>query len=235
MIDVRPYIDNRNAKLWEELNNSDLSITIEKENRELGYGCCCQGKKVTIKVQLADPDPAAFAHELLHIKLRKEGVFAGGCLKEVILEDQILKDIFTKDTLDNIANNMDHVKILPWFLAMGYKNSEFVADYGEWRFEREWYNDFYLLYQMEIKQFIDRFVGTYAAMKADNNPTHIYDECYPLFQSIDGKLYAIVEKFWEDWLQYDVEKKREIWESDYGPIILEFVNSLSEYVKSMEY
>lgn len=233
MVDVAPYIDKRNATLWKELQNSDISIKVEEENLAFGYGCYCKGDNVIIKVQIANPDPASFAHELLHVKLRKEGMFAGGCLKKMIKENPVLKDIITNETIDVITNCMEHVKMQPQFIAMGYDNSEFLADYNDCKFNIEDYQALYLWYEIERMSAVDRMLGTYCAMRADKNPEHDYGTLYPLLQSIDEELYAVLEKFWDEWLQYDVEKKRTPIEPDYGPIISDFVQSLAKHIEKI--
>lgn len=234
VIDVTPYIDKRNIALWDELKSSDLSITIEKSN-EPNYGCINEGTNIKILVPLSNPNPASFAHELLHIRFRKNGVFAGGCLKQTILEHPLLKDIISEGTLDSIANSMEHVKMLPHFLNMGYERSEFLADYNESKFDISECQLFCLLYESERLSIIERILGTYCAMRADCNPAHNYDECYSLLKSIDEYLYSIIEKFWGDWLQYDVEKKRDFLEPDYGPMISDFVHRLADYISEIEY
>ena len=228
MIDSAPYIDKRNVALWKELNRSDFSIVIEESN-EPNYGCYCQNKDATIYVLTSKPDPASFAHELLHVKFRINGMLAGCRLKRMIQEHPILKDVITKETIDVITNCMEHVKMLPQFLAMGYSNAEFLSDYYDSKLHVWEYCDLCGKYMMDRRHGEDRFIGKYCAMRADNNPDHKYNMYFGLMKLLDKSLYEIVERFWNDWLQYDTEKQREVLEFDYGPIISNFVNELGIY------
>ena len=76
---------------------------------------------------------------------------------------------------------------------------------------------------------MDRFIGKYCAMRADNNPTHKYGVMFFLMRQFDKRLFLIVEKFWDEWLQYDTNRHREIWEPDYGQLVDDFVHSLSKH------
>lgn len=228
VIDNAPYIDKRNVALWEELKSSDFSIAIA-ESFEPNYGCYCKGKEATIYVLTSKPDSASFAHELLHIKFCINGMFAGCCLKRMIQEHPILKDVITQDTIELITNCMEHVKMLPQFLAMGYSNAEFIADYNSCKMNLMDFSVLCNRYMEDKIPAMDRFLGTYCAMRADNNPEHDYNTCFGLMKQLDSPLFEIVERFWNNWLRYDAEKHREAWESDYGPLISEFVNELGGY------
>lgn len=230
MIDVKPYIDRRNAALWETVKHSGFFISVE-ESTEPNYGCYCKGKEAIIYVIVSEPNYASFAHELLHIKFRIEGMLAGSCLKRMMREDPILKEVISLETIDVITNCMEHVKMLPQFLAMGYNNSEFIADYNTKKLNLEGLSILCNWYVADRLRAMDRFIGTYIAIKADNNPTHKYGIYLVLLRLIDSELYKIVECFWTNWLNYDTEKKREIWEPDYGSIISYFVNTLGIYMR----
>ena len=228
MIDVSPYIDTRNKALWEELNSSNYTIRLQ-ESTEPNYGSYCQDKNVTIYVLPSKPSCASFAHELLHAKYYIDGVTAGGCLKRMILEDKVLNDVLTQDTIELIANCMEHVKMLPQFLAMGYANYEFIDDYESSKLSLE---ELILLckgYNTNRLSAMDRFIGTYCTMRADNNPAHKYGIMFFFMRLLDKRLFIIVEKFWDEWLQYDTNRHREICDPDYGQLVADFVHSLSKH------
>lgn len=228
MIDSAPYIDKRNVALWEELNRSNLTVSIE-ESDEPNYKCHCQKQSATIYVLTSQPDPASFAHELLHVKMFADGITAGCCLKRMIQEHPILRDTITTPTIDVITNCMEHVKMLPQFLAMGYNNSEFIGDYDSCKMNFAEFTALCKWYIADKLPAMDRFIGTYCAMRADNNPKHNYDTYFMLMKQLNKSLFEIVERFWNEWLLYDTEKRREIWEPDYGPLIIDFVHELGDY------
>lgn len=231
VIDSAPYIDKRNVALWEEINHSDLSIFIEKSD-EPNYKCHCKSKEATIYVLTSKPDAASFAHELLHVKMFADGITAGCCLRGLVLQHPILNKIITTSTLDVITNCMEHVKMLPKFLAMGYCNAEFISDYHSRKMDIQDFTALCNWYRIDKTGARDRFIGTYCAMRADNNPQHKYAIYYGLLKQLDKPLYDIVNRFWNEWLQYDTDKRREPWEPDYGPLISDFVHELGECLKA---
>ena len=207
MIEVIPFINERNKALWEEISNSQLSISIA-ESQEPNYGCFCQKNTATIYVT-PYPNPASFTHELLHVKFFKDGILAGGCLKRSIIEHPILKDYITQETIEVVSNCMEHVKMLPQFLAMGYANNEFIDDYNEKKINCLLFS--YIKYQYKYGNWrwaFDRIIGTIIVMKADNNPFHNYEKYLNGFMKLAPELYTIVVDFWVAWLAYD------IWEED---------------------
>lgn len=122
---------------------------------------------------------------------------------------------------------MEHVKMLPQFLKMGYQNSQFIMDYNS---KKLTFCDYYYLckwYKQDKMTARDRFIGTYCAMRADNNPFHIYIHLYLLLFILDRKLFKIVRAFWNEWLRYDTIKQPEFIEPSYSQIISNFVHSLA--------
>ena len=134
--------------------------------------------------------------------------------KEDIMDDPVLKDVITKDTIDVITNCMEHVKMLPQFLAMGYENSEFIDDYESSKFGFTEFGILCYWYAANRLPAMDRFIGTYCVMRADNNTAHKYGIMFHLMRLLDRPLLIIVEKFWDEWLQYDTNKHREMWEPE---------------------
>lgn len=208
MINIAPYIDKRNSALWEELNNSNLHISIEY-SKEQCYSCYLKNESVTIYVTHY-PNTASFTHELLHTKLFKDKVLASSHLKNLILHSDILNRIIKTPTLDVLTNCMEHIKMLPMFLSMGYKNEEFIEDYYDPKIK--WW-EFFLIefcYKIGYKRYtFDRIIGKFIAMKADNNPSHNYDKYFTKLSKLVPDLYETIETFWTAWLNFDICHKED--------------------------
>lgn len=211
MINVADYIDNRNAQLWQEIKVS-VQVRIEPST-EPNYGCYWESKDSVIIFVTNTPNPASFAHELLHIKLSIDGLRAGGCFRTVMQQNKVLGSIFTKGAIDHVTNCMEHVKMLPYFLNLGYANEDFLSDYHKSRM-----NSFYLLF---IKcQFLygnrrwafTQLICSVIAMMSDNNPGHEYSKCYRRIAAFAPELYSAISDFWNEWLAYDITKTDE-WNS----------------------
>ena len=49
---------------------------------------------------------------------------------------------------------------------------------------------------------------------------------------LDTTLYSALDTFWNGWVNYDVEKKREVWEDDYHILVDKLADDLSDWSKN---
>lgn len=234
MIDVNQYLDDRNRGLWEELNNSfniNIDFTLDS-----CYGNYLQSDDCTIYVPVnKKPDAASFTHELLHLYLPQRKIYIGGAIECMMCEIYPLNTIFDKCLYDHIKNSLEHVKMLPIFLRMGYPIESFLLDYYE---EKLTANDVKTLRREYKSGFFSRgykhravnyYIGKFFAAKADINPTNHYDKLLSDMNQLDSSLYSAIDKFWNGWIDYDVEKKRDILEEDYNALVDRLVNELNDW------
>ncbi|AXG74738.1 hypothetical protein DVK85_11050 [Flavobacterium arcticum] len=142
------------------------------------------------------------------------GVYIGGCLKINSLSDVKLHKIFSQDLLDNISNNLNHIKMLPLFLELGYDVEDFQDDYYLDKGKNE---DFHLLQKgfcfdsykglVYLDKAIDCYIGIYFSAKACPNKSFDYSKFYADLKNIDMHLFVILENYFEDWLKYDYTDK----------------------------
>lgn len=230
MIVVGDYIDKRSKPLWDEILSSGITIRI-LESPEPNYMCRFDDEQAIIYVSYP-PDTASFAHELLHIKLYKNNIRIGSCLYEAIKINQLEK-FFTESTKGVIVNCMEHVKMLPQFLEMGYQNSQFITDYDSKKLTIREYYSLCQWYKNDQPAARDRFIGKYCAMRADNNPFHVYFYLYLLLSILDRKLYKIVRAFWNEWERCDVNSNNDEAEGKWVDIINKFVGNISKLVQHL--
>lgn len=241
MIDATQYLDSRNMELWEELNSS-FNITI-KNGQEYCYANYHINNNCTIYVpKIGIPDSASFTHELLHLYLSSHKIYIGGAIECFIREIYPLNTIFDKDLYDHISNCLEHIKMLPVYLNMGYPLESFLSDYNEEKitFERleqlgKRYKKTSLLSSKYNREAINHYIGIYFAIKADINPNHYYDHHLKILDGIDHTLYSILDVLWDEWNNYDVDKTREVWEDDYHKIIDRFVNELTDWSNNKKF
>lgn len=203
MVDVTDYIDRRNAALWQEVKSS-VHVRIEPST-EPNYGCYWESNDSVIIYVTSTPDPASFAHELLHNKLVIDGLRAGGFFRTVIQQNNVLGSILTKGAIDHVTNCMEHVKMLPYFLSLGYANEDFLSDYRKSRMNSLWllFIKYQLLYGNRRWAFA-QIICSVIAMMSDNNPSHEYSNYYRRIAAFAPELFSAISDFWDAWLAYDI-------------------------------
>lgn len=126
-MDTKGLIDHRNSVLWNSLITvHDIEIHIEKRP---DYLALSRSGKTNIFIPFDKIDPASFTHELLHIYFRVKEVFIAGALKVSIKASEKLSRIFSDDLIEHIENCLDHIKMLPKFLKLGFGEKDFLSDY----------------------------------------------------------------------------------------------------------
>ena len=86
-------------------------------------------KKTIIYVPNDNLNSASFAHELLHVYLRSKKVFIGSGFALSIKENKVLSRIISEKLIEHVGNCLDHIKMYPVFIKLGYNQTEFIADY----------------------------------------------------------------------------------------------------------
>lgn len=236
MIDAKLYIDSANLKLWETMNQSfNISIDYSLEN------CYCnffqKGNCIIYVPRMSAPDSASFTHELLHIYLPYHKTYIGGTVEGMLKETYPLNIIFDKKLYDHISNSLEHIKMLPIYLNMGYPIETFLLDYNNNKLTDEEVDCLCQHYKKGLfrtkynRKAINLFIGKFFAVKADINNNNQYDRQMSALKTLDNTLYSALEKFWNSWIEYDVEKQREVWEDDYHEMVNVLVDDLTDWGK----
>lgn len=240
MIDIKQYLDGSNIGLWQTMSQS-FHINIDYCSEDY-YGNYYRNNDCTIYVpKNGIPNTASFTHELLHLLLPSHKIYIGGAVECKLREIFPLNTIFDKDLYDHISNCLGHVKMLPRYLKMGYPIEEFLSDYHEKKLTK---NGLFGLSLLCKKNCLNRkynrmaynaYIGKFFAAKADINPDNHYDELLNGLKKIDSKLFLALETFWNGWVDYDIEKKREVWEDDYHVLVDVLTDDLINWCKHKEF
>lgn len=201
----KPLIDARNSDLWKEMS-SEYTIKL-KEAKEPGYLTSFDNGKVTIMVDMENLNPHSFTHELLHLYMKTREVNIANDLKATIKKENFLKDIFSDSLLEHMGNCLEHVKMLPLYLARGLRNELFVKDFHNKVMEKKELLELgksYCKNGIYSRDAIDKFIGKFFSMKSSNNPKYNYDYYFLGLKHIDPQLYASLLKFWEEWQHFEV-------------------------------
>lgn len=207
-MDTTGVIDNRNLELWNFLRKVH-TIEIRKEKRP-DYLAYSKSGRTIISVPLDNLDPASFTHELLHIYLRTKEVFIGGGLTRSIKGSEKLSNICSDNLIDHIGNCLDHIKMFPEFIKLGYDESDFIFDYSENKLTaediskiRKHFTTNVLFKKIYNASAIDFFIGKFFAAKSCPNKSYDYQQNLNELKKIDGDLFRILETLMTDWITFD--------------------------------
>jgi hypothetical protein len=211
-----PFLDNRNLELWNRLNSRYKILLALSPDKT--YSSFVKGETATIFVPLDDYCADSFTHELLHIYLHSKEVFIGAHIKLIVRSNHILSQIINEDLGDHISNCLEHEKMFPIYLQLGYDKKKLISD-------------FYLpkCNPDEIKLFgpnlrpgssirnalTNVYIGRFFAVKACPNRSFDYSSCIVAFKQADHRLFKILEEFWDAWVRYDIENMDAIHNSYY--------------------
>lgn len=234
-IDVNDFLDERNRELWEDVcANHNVSI---KEAFEDNYGVYIKEDESIIYVLSNEKCPASFTHELLHIWLSIKKYSPGNYIKGLKYQEDKLRMVFSNELVEHIENVLEHRKMLPKFIEMGYKRSDFLSDYSKYKmndvilseiidkFKR--FRFFKFIYD---SRFIDLYIGKYFAMKCCPNPSNDYNKYLKIFKLLDCKLFNILEDFVKQWDKLIIEDEF----NDCLYVMNNFCINMSKWIKRKE-
>jgi hypothetical protein len=188
-------IDNRNEKLWNDLNTTH-SINIDLSNYP-NYACDSIGNNSTILIPKDDICIDSFTHELLHIFIRQKELFFGSSLENLIRGNDILNQIFSDNLIEHFGNCIDHIKMLPIYLELGFDKRKFITDYDVnkcTKAEIQQLKDNFKIGRNYYGEAIDFYIGKYIAIKSDPKQHINYPKSLTELKKIDSKLFGILDK-----------------------------------------
>ena len=240
VIDASPYIDDRNRALWETMNKR-FNISVEHSVEDC-YGNYLIKDDCTIYVcKNEDPSPSSFTHELLHLYLPTKDIRIGSTIQLFLQEHYPQCLIFDKILYDHISNCLEHIKTFPIFVEMGYPTQDFIQDYITNKLTDNDLNPIVHYYRVGLfkkrynVQAVNCFIGKFFASKADVNPDHNYDNQLLKLKALDSQLYSILDGFWNNWIDYDIECKREVWEHNHRTLVDTFDKELTQWGKNKNF
>lgn len=170
------------------------------------YATYTIGKTANIHVPVNNLKVGYYTHELLHIFLRTKEVFLGSSIIMYIESKPRLKRIFSDYFKQQVPNMLDHVKMLPLFLELGYSRPEFIQDYDTDKFT--WLDLGYILAIFRKSWFwkkrytatgVDQYIGRYFAAKTCPDPSRDYTFQLSRLRKLDAELFEILETFFTAW------------------------------------
>lgn len=230
---IEGLIDKRNATLFEALKK-DYKIEVELVKDTNEYGCYSINYTSTIYVPESKICADSFTHELLHIYLRSKEIFIGARLKRIIQLSKSLSRIYSEPLLEHIGNCLDHIKMLPIYLDLGFDRRKFIRDYDHYKCtlqEVDQIKKYWKQGPTYNAQAIEFYLEKYFAAKACPNEAFDYEESLKALNQLDEKLFSIQEKLIKRWTAMKIDSKDTL-QDDYKMIAGDYIDEMKDWVKS---
>ena len=233
-ISIEDLLDKKNKGLYEFVSQSlELSL---KETDEPYYGIFTKGSVAELHVPHGKASPSSFAHELLHAELKIKGVHISTKLS--VSERPLLVPIFSDDLSDHITNVLEHRKMYPKFISMGYREDEFLADAHFPILDlQEAYSLVAKLKDDKGRYYpkgIDLFIGKYLAAICSCFSFFNYENELHFLKTSEPALTSILDALVARWDEYDIEKEGDPLADSCLLISYDFLNEVEEWVKTIE-
>lgn len=203
---MEALLDSRNRQLWDQLNAKYNIEVLPADNNE--YSVFSKENDITFRYVPTNLCTASFTHEMLHVYLRLQGCFVGAGLKNTIQSSRILSRIMSFELLEHIGNSLDHLKMLPMYLEMGYEREKFIMDYHVHKGSPESIKNIERYYRVGKKlepTAVDSFIGKIFSILADPNDSFNYSKELERLKKIDPLLFQINVKMLNHWSRIPFE------------------------------
>ena len=233
-VDISKLVDGRNEFLWQEIM-SKYEVKIEPSlNSE--YSCYSKSNSVTFFVPINNFCSDSFTHELLHVYIRLKDVYIASNLILRVSASKVLSKIFNHKLLDHVGNCLDHIKMLPIYLQMGFKRDKFLLDYqlNKCSDDELWeIKNYFKNGNRYNTQAIALFIGKYFGAVADPNDTFDYSNCLIKLKKIDAILFLALEAFVDSWKKYDIDSNDGL--NSYRLLVDKFYEDLKGWMTKKEF
>lgn len=234
-----------------------LDKLLDTNNKELYNSLCkkmpirlhyCTGKNydvficngaARIDIPVNNYSSASFAHELLHIQLSADyGVNVGGAIKLNRNGSKYLSAVISDKLADHISNVLEHRKMFPIFIELGYDGTSFLSDYSHPVLTDENTSIFKALFKERTTFFrsiphdaLDCYIGKYIAAKGACIDAFDYFSQLSKMYTIEPELCAIMDSLISRWDKYDEKREGDPLSDTYHLIIYDFMNAMEEWLK----
>lgn len=225
-------LNDRNEFLWHEIEKN-YNVKFEKSlNKE--YAVFQQSKNVTFFVDEKNLCTDSFTHEMLHVYLSLNKIHINGALKLRLLGDDFFSSILSPNLVDHIGNCLEHTKMLPLYLELGFDKEKFILDYNVFKCEEIELKNFELYYSNNSvinKNAIDPFIGRIVAILSDPNDSFDYSIQLKRFKKVDTKLFQVITNLFKNWSELKI-KDRTLLDNDYTDVVNLFIDELNEWKRT---
>lgn len=223
-------IDSRNENLWKRLNENYNISFLETDSIE--YGCYSKNNDVVFHISSNNRCKDSFTHEMLHIYLRLNGSSIASGFKKTINESKILSYAMSEGLLEHIGNCLDHIKMLPMYLDMGFDRTKFIIDFAENKCipsEINFLRKHYKIGKSINAKAFDIYFGKLLAILADPNPKIDYSKQIAELKKIDLLLFQIINEMVKHWQQIKIDN-REVFDDNFNTVLVKFYENMKKWI-----
>ncbi|MBN8878043.1 MAG: hypothetical protein J0I32_10890 [Sphingobacteriales bacterium] len=199
-------IDNRNQEVWNVVKSRyDVNVVFHGSREHHVF---YQNDMARISIPAGDYSADSFTHELLHLYLEVKEFRLSGFVLLFLKENKRISSILTIGLLHHISNVIDHAKMLPLYLQMGFKRELFLMDYCERKCEEYHLTIIEAGFQKDSLlrvTAIDLYIGKFFAIKSCPNPSFDYTPFLSRMREAEPSLYEILDKFWKAVVTLNIE------------------------------
>jgi len=227
---INELIDYRNEHLWNEMQNQ-FKISIQNSTID-SYHCFAEEDNITIFINPNDLSPDSFTHELLHLYLRSKECYINGSLKNITSNNVAFPKILSNALLEHVSNCLEHIKILPMYLEMGYDRTKFIEDYDLYKTTRneiEYFENFFRNNGEINLNLIDPYIGRVVSILADPNNNFNYEVELIRLKLIDAELFDVIQKMVKHWKEIKLVD-RQLYDHNYNDVTYNFFENLEQWM-----
>jgi len=224
---IDEHLDKHNKQLLSEVRNK-MSVKFEIFNKPY-FENYSINDNVIIYINPKVFNNSSVAHELLHAWFRGLGLHGSNMIYLSAREKPKFSVVFDKKLCDHIGNCMEHYKIYPKFLEMGYASKDFLSSKGM-------QCDINSIRKLCIQRngiysvkHLNNYIGFLISIYADHLPND-YSRHLALIQGIEPKLFDIVSEFWQAWKEVDIENPDPITRTDFDAIH-SFIMNVEDWIE----
>jgi hypothetical protein len=225
---LKQLLDERNAGIWHQANKV-FQVRVQLHNRAHHY-YQINRNNADIFLGANQYSIEAFTHELLHIYLRSKNISMTEYLLQRLREEPLLHWTFTETLFEQIGHYLEHKHMLGPYLEAGFDRSTFLPD-----FNTPVCNP--ILLQLiasglhkNIPSIIstDLFIRTFFRIRCHPDKRIHYGFYLESLKALNAMLFAILERFWEAWHHYDIDRYHPAHYS-YAPFTATFMHELGAW------
>jgi hypothetical protein len=225
-------IDKRNKTLWFDINKN-YKVSFKKSSQS-EYAVCQQSNKVIFYIDENNLCASSFTHKLLHVFLSLKGLHISGGLKNRIIFDEFFNSIISYNLLEHIGNCLDHIKMLPIYLELGFEREKFITDFDVFKCTETELNELERYYRVSNKintNAVDEYIVRLVSIIADPNENFDCNKYLIRLKIIDSKLFLTIYNLFDNWKKVKIEN-RTILDEGYISVLNVFIDELNTWKRT---
>lgn len=234
--ELNKLLDEKNKELFDFVSTRiPISVCYGTEDN---YGVFQRNNKAVIHIPKDNYSPDSFAHELLHVLLSTYGVNIGASIKLQKNESKQLSMVISDALADHITNVLEHRKIFPRYIALGYDKMSFLSDASSPVLTNEEISQLRMMFKTGRffhkrinPTAVDYFIGKYIAAKGACINVFDYSSQLSEMQVIEPELCIIMDSLLSRWDLYDETKEGDLASESHICIAHDFLCEIEQWVK----